>query len=919
MFAALQGSAATLLVTNSSVSGPGSLQQAILDANAANGLDTIIFHIPGTGVRTIAPTSALPSIIDPVVIDGASQPGFAGTPLIQITGTTAGTGSHGLHLLSGNSTIRGLAINRFSGAGIFIEGPGGTNLIQGNFIGTDPTGNLGQGNGASPPTFGGVFVFGSSGNWIGGSVATNRNLISANTGSGIYLYNCSSNVVQGNLIGTTVAGTSALGNSTNGISIYNASGNQIGGTSAATRNIISGNGASGVSIYGPSAMNNTVQGNYIGTQVNGGLALSNAADGITLNGTRANTIGGTNLGAGNLISGNGQVGLFLRGTGAYYNLVQGNYVGTDTSGRLPLGNGFSGITILGCTSNLIGGLTAGARNVVSANRLSGVYITTSANANLVQGNYVGVDATGTNALGNGANGISIESANSNTVGGINAGARNVISGNTGHGIEIYPATAATNTIQGNYIGPDVRGLSALSWGPSVWSNSCGIYIVSPGNLIGGTASGAGNVISGNTNNGVSLVGNNAVGNLIQGNLIGTTADGKAGLMNVWAGVGISGAPGNLVGGTTPGAGNLISANAVVRGDAGIYLIGAGATRNAIQGNKIGTDITGTLPLGNTHEGIYVENAPSNTIGGVIAGAGNLISGNKTTGILLYNAPGTVIQGNLIGTKVDGFSPLGNTWHSLDCEIGTRNTTIGGTGGAGNTIAFAKAYTGVRIRNSSTNNAILGNAIFSNNALGIDLGNLAGINGINFCGGSSTSAANLSNNCPVLVKALSGSGTEIHGTLNSRPNKTYLLQFFANFSCDPTGVGEGQFYLGEKSVITDANCTNSFVATLPTPMPPGYTFVTATATDSTGNTSEFSACIGVSVAPEPPILSIASLLSSGQVALAWTNTPGFVLEQTDTLSPPIPWAIVTNNPVLINGQYVVTVSTTTSNRFFRLSY
>src|SRR5664279_2609569 len=145
--AAPHGTAATNIVSSTSASGPGSLQQAILDANAANGLGTIVFQIPGLGVQTITLANALPSISRPVVIDGTTQPGFTGTPLIELNGANAGATSDGLRLTAGSSTSRGLALNRFGGAGIHTQLPGGTNFIQGNFIGTDPTGTLSQGNG----------------------------------------------------------------------------------------------------------------------------------------------------------------------------------------------------------------------------------------------------------------------------------------------------------------------------------------------------------------------------------------------------------------------------------------------------------------------------------------------------------------------------------------------------------------------------------------------------------------------------------------------------------------------------------------------------------------------------------------------------------------------------------------------------
>jgi hypothetical protein len=376
---------------------------------------------------------------------------------------------------------------------------------------------------------------------------------------------------------------------------------------------------------------------------------------------------------------------------------------------------------------------------------------------------------------------------------------------------------------------------------------------------------------------------------------------------------VSGAPGNTIGGATANAGNLISAN----GDAGIYLITSGATGNLIQGNKIGTDITGNLALGNAYEGIYLQDAPTNTIGGAAPGAGNLISANHRGGVFLANAPWNVIQGNSIGTTQDGLSALGNLLHAVDCQAGSYNTTIGGASGAGNRLAFSRTYNGsgyagVRIRDGSTNNAILGNAIFSNDGLGIDLGGFG--RNLNTACGAGT-GANMAQNYPVLTQAVSGNGTGVRGTLNSRPNRTFLLQFFANPTCDSSGYGEGRTYLGQMSVVTSNNCNASFVASLPGSVPLGYV-ITATATDSANNTSEFSACVPVSSVPALTVRPSAN----HQVSLAWTNTAtGFVLEQTDSLSPPIQWTTVTNNPVLTNGQFVVTLSAAVARRFYLLSF
>ena len=898
------GTAATNIVSNTSASGPGSLQQAILDAT--NALNTIVFQIPGTGVQTITLANALPSISHPVMIDGTTQPGFTGTPLIELNGANAGATSDGLRLTAGNSTIRGVAINRFAGAGIHLQLPGGTNFIQGNFIGTDPTGTLSRGNGSAAQS-GGVWIDGSSGNWIGGPYPTNRNLISGNSGSGVFLLNCAGNTVQGNLIGTPVSGTAALGNSNNGISLYNAPRNQVGGAATVARNVISGNGGSGVYLNGSGTTGNLVQGNYIGTDTNGSLAIPNAGDGLTVNGGPANTIGGASAGAGNLLSGNSQGGVSLIGAGAAGNLVQGNFIGTDASGRLALGNLFSGVTLFGGNNNLVGGITSAARNVISANKLSGVYITTNSVGNLVQGNFIGVDMTGTNALGNAFNGISIDSAGSNTVGGTTSGARNVISGNTNYGIEIYSTGATGNSIQGNYIGAAFTGQSALA------NNLCGVHIQSPGNTVGGALGGAGNLISGNGQDGIFLDGATAANNFVQGNFIGTAASGTSSMGNGRAGVGIFGAPGNAIGSPVSSAGNLISGNGNPNTQGGIYIIGVGAAGNVIQGNKIGTDVTGTLALGNAHEGIYLESAPSNTIGGTVSGTGNLISANKTWGLLLTNAPWNVVQGNLIGTKIDGVSGLGNAFHAVECTNASNNTIGGAIAAAGNRIGFSQTvYAGVRIRGGSTSDAVLGNAIFSNGGLGIDLG-AYGVNPNTPC--DTSSGDNMLQNYPLLSQAVTGNGTGIRGTLNSRPNTTFLLQFFANSACNAQGYGDGQFYLGQTTLITSNNCNASFVANLPDSTTVGYV-VTATATDSANNTSEFSACVPVTSVPTLQVVPA----TNHQVTLAWSNTmSGFGLKQTSSLSPPIQWAAVTNVPVVINGQFVLTLSAATGNRFYVLSF
>ena len=148
----------TFLVSNTGDSGPGSLRQAILDSNDAVGAtNTIDFDISGSGVQTIAPLSSLPAITNPVLIDGTSQPGYGGTPLIELSGSQAGSGD-GLTITGADVTVRGLDINNFSqGAGIHITGTGATgDWIYGNFLGTDPTGTQAEPNDAGVEIDGGA-------------------------------------------------------------------------------------------------------------------------------------------------------------------------------------------------------------------------------------------------------------------------------------------------------------------------------------------------------------------------------------------------------------------------------------------------------------------------------------------------------------------------------------------------------------------------------------------------------------------------------------------------------------------------------------------------------------------------------------------------------------------------------------------
>lgn len=401
--------AATFIVTNTADDGPGSLRDAITQANNNPGADTISFNIPGPGPHTIKPRSALPEIGDPLTLDGTTQPGFAGAPVIELNGARLGAGEAALLITAGNSTVRGLVINRATD-NIRIENGSG-NVIEGNFLGTDSAGVAPPG----PQSFG-VYVSHSRGNVVGGTTQQARNIISGNAG-GVSLADSNENIVLGNFIGVDKTGSAALGNGGNGVDITG-SNNTIGGTIAGARNVISGNVADGITVF--EGTGNLIQGNFIGTDSTGNNALGNRGFGVVLV-ESSDTIGGTVTSARNIISGNGVQGTGSDGIGiigrdttrTIGNKVQGNFVGTDVTGARALSNFGNGVATTDVVDTILGGATEEARNVISGNTGDGVAIGVRLNGRsggtkiIVQGNFIGTDATGTNALGN-ENGIFVD-------------------------------------------------------------------------------------------------------------------------------------------------------------------------------------------------------------------------------------------------------------------------------------------------------------------------------------------------------------------------------------------------------------------------------------------------------------------------------------------------------------------------------
>ncbi len=285
-------------VTNVNDSGAGSLRQAILDANAVIGSNTITFNIPGGGVKTINLTAALPAITSPVVMDGWSQPGFAGRPVVRIDGAAAGAGADGISLsgTSGGSIIRGLMLTRFAHDGVVIHSGVNDITVAGNWVGTDGSGATSMGNAND-----GLQIFGARA-MIGGTGPFDRNVINNNLNEGINISGsgATGNFILGNYIGLEPSGTNGSGNADVGIALVSgAANNTIGGTDAAARNVISMN-FEGIEI---NTSSNVVQGNYFGTDATGTLNFGQrSSDAIEINAGTGNLIGGIAAGACNLIA-----------------------------------------------------------------------------------------------------------------------------------------------------------------------------------------------------------------------------------------------------------------------------------------------------------------------------------------------------------------------------------------------------------------------------------------------------------------------------------------------------------------------------------------------------------------------------------------------------------------------------------------
>jgi titin len=587
-------SPAVFTVTTHADSGAGSLRQAIINANATAGLHTIKFSI-GTGLQIIAPATPLPAITSPVVIDGTTQPGFSGTPLIDLDGIFAGSSANGLVIGGGGSTVKGLIVNGFQSSGIVLSAKGG-DTIRGNFIGTNASGT-----GAVANVNAGVHIVNVGSNQISG------NLIAGNTGFGILLTGAGAtkNVIQGNNIGITIGG-SAVGN---GYGVFIGAGarnNTVGGATAAARNVISGNSEHGVVIAGVGTAGNMIQGDYLGANQAGTAAVANGLDGVVIQDGATN-----NVVAGDLISGNGLFAALISGTGTNGNTIKTSLVGTTADGNSGLANA-SGILLTdGAAINMITGNVLGANN--NEIEIGGA----ATMHNVIQANLLGTNRAGTATLPT-VNGVIIfGGASNNLIGGATRALGNLISTKNGQGVNLGGTGTTGNIVENNFIGTNPAGNAALG-------NLTGIFVNSGpfANVI------TLNVISGNTLGVGLFFGSTA--NVVTGNLIGTNAAGTAALPNE-DGMQVGG-NGNTVGGTIATARNVISGNTRY----GILIDGS---NNLVEGNYIGTQKDGVHALGNGASGVFVTSGgANNTIGGTGASAANIIANSGADGVLIGSDP-----------------------------------------------------------------------------------------------------------------------------------------------------------------------------------------------------------------------------------------------------------------------------------------
>jgi hypothetical protein len=695
--------------------------------------DTINFHLASSGAQTIFLNSQLPPINQPIVIDGTTEadwiPNTSTTTdnanlTVVLDGSGAGA-SEALVVAGGNSTVKGLQIQNFM-SGIHLM-TNGSNSILGNRIDN-------AGNGYASPADVGFCA-----------------------GGEVYIDDCADNTIGG----TTLAAR-----------------NQF--TNYALTDYANGGLGLGIQIAGTQAQNNQVLGNLIGTD--GNQALPTGIYDILIWNASSNTIGPSNVIAG--ATGQGNIEIVGYGAVASGNTIQGNFIGTNAAGTKTINDQNTGIGLDGdVIDTTIGGTSAGDRNVISPMTNGGIGVGVQypiepvTTGTAIEGNYIGINATGTTALDTSPAGL---------LGIFDVGdARivdNVISG-CGYGIAAQTSANTSTmpsgqlTIQGNLIGTDSTGLHPVP-------NDFGMEITLNDAQIGGTQSGQGNTIAFNDGAGVVVSG---TGVTIDGNFIYGNAG--PGVSVAATGVDIEG--NSIYGNAGPGIDNVDGIRGVVDAQTG-----------------------STLP--------YTPFTDTNWPGGPSTGTNNA----TFSGLTLTQTGSTLTY---TGTLINA---LPNTRYVVELDANTGDPAL---------INALPTYWGsdfVYYTTDGSGQAAIDTSFQAPSGYPFNPGPLS--QPASATANPPHSLGNHEQNYPVLTAVSSGSSsTSISGSLNSAANTQYTIDFYANSAPDPSGYGQGQYYLGHTTVTTDANGNVTFSANLPTGNLADQ-WITATATDPSGNTSEFDA-------------------------------------------------------------------------------
>jgi hypothetical protein len=842
---------ATFAVSNAADSGGGSLRQAIINSDntaATSNSPNVITFTGLVNVAQIQLQSALPTISQPVIIDGTTEGSYNGThPFVQLIGNYAGGSAVGLDITASGTQVKALAIDGFNAGGVLIDNASNVVLdhdyvgidTANNATGTDIYGNvIYEGNGVY-----GVTIRSESGGTATGDVLSS-DIVSANTYNGIILSGTGTtkNVVSGTIIGSDNTGAAvvddpgnALGNGQRGgggsgvVINGGASYNTIGGTTAAARDVILGNKSYGVYITDGNTFHNAVLGDVIGTDITGmhsvdgvGRSYGNGGSGVAIVlGASYNIVSGTAT-VPEVISANAGDGVLISGQAAY-NQVSGVFIGTDIKGENALPNAGDGVAVSSAASGNFIGLGGARPNVISGNAGNGVSLTGfNTSQNFVENNLIGIDAAGTTVLGNGQDGVLVSGqASTNFIGYAASGDNNVISGNKTWGVYISDSGTNYNTVANDFIGTNLAGTSAV---PNT-NNGVDLVYGAQYNTVGGTTAAARNLISGNLHEGVLIGFAGTTNNVVEGNFIGTDLTGQKLLASqqqldgVYVGLG---AGSNTIGGQNPvgafntAAWNVISGNSVN----GILVTDSGTTGPSISGNFIGTDVTGTGALPNGGNGITIAAGTSGTtVGAETSGIGNLnvISGNLGDGISITSSSGNNISFDYIGVDLNNQKSLPNKGNGVSIHAASGNRVnldvIRNNGGYG-----------ILTDTGASNNAWYYDSIYNNVAGGI---------------AQPTNAT--PQPAPVLTAATVTSGqTTITGSVTGSPfhNTTLTIQFYASPAATAPSAIQGLTYIGSVTVTTNASGNALFTSTLPKAVAPGQ-IITATADWNVSSTSNFS--------------------------------------------------------------------------------